>query len=203
MKRVFVVICAVLTASIGVSIAAAASVRSSVAWTESKAERVVVRDATVRLAPSEKASLERELLDAVRLYTALELAARDEGNSEAAAAYHRIAYKFGRALKNVRSGLGVDEAECTGSGRAQGGRFTRFRCGVTSEELQIPAVEFVYSEDGSLREVIEGEQRSLGTFQAMLDVRITGKSGISYRQLGAQAGAAPQRDDRPGGFVPG
>ena len=202
MKRVLIVSCAMLIAGIGVSIAAAASARS-IAWTESKAERIVARDATVHLAPSEKASLERELLDAVRLYNALELAARDEGNSEAATAYHRIAYKFGRALKNVRSGLGVDEAECSGSGRAQGGRFARFRCGVTSEELQIPAVEFVYAEDGSLREVIEGEQRSLGAFQARLDVRVTGKSVIAYRQLGAQAGIAPQREDRPGGFVPG
>ena len=50
------------------------------AWTESKAAKMVARDATVKLAVGERASLAAELNDAVRLYGALVFAAQQVGD---------------------------------------------------------------------------------------------------------------------------
>jgi hypothetical protein len=165
------------------SIALAADIR--VSWTESKAEKIVTRDATVRLPAQERASLESELRAAVVQYRLLEeTAAEQEGSyGQRASRIHNLRYRFSTALKQVQRGVTIEEAACDGTGAASGGRrFTRFRCAVTSEELEIPSAEVVWEND-RITAVIESEPRIEGPFEARLDVRITGKSTISHRQI--------------------
>ena len=64
-----------------------------------------------------------------------------------------------------------------------GKRFKHFRCAVTSEVLEIPQIEVVYG-DQELPTVIEGPSRIIGPLEAQLDVHITGKTSIAYRQVG-------------------
>jgi hypothetical protein len=156
------------------------------AWTERKAEKVVVRDAKVRLQGLERATLEDELRTSVRLYGALTFAAADAGDAKAESTYSTLFYRFRNALEDVRSGLEIDAANCMGSGKAQQGarRFTRFHCAATSEAMEIPTAELVDSEDGTLPTVIEGPERILGPWQVELVVHVTGKSAIAYRQIG-------------------
>jgi hypothetical protein len=165
------------------SIAVAADIR--VSWTESKAEKIVTRDATVRLPAQERASLESELRAAVVRYRLLEeTAAEQEGSyGQRASRIHNLRYRFSTALKQVQRGVAIKEAACDGTGAASGGkRFTHFRCAVTSEELEIPSAEVVWEND-RITAVIESEPRIEGPFEARLDVRITGKSTISHRQI--------------------
>jgi hypothetical protein len=154
------------------------------AWTEPKAEQFVVRDAKVRLQGPERASLEDELQSSLRLYGVLAFAATDVGDASAALMFSTLAYRFRDALEDVRSGLEIDAADCKGSGAAvRGGLFKHFRCAVTSELLEIPSAELVDSE-GELPTVIEGPPRILGPLQAQLQVHVTGKTAIAYRQIG-------------------
>jgi hypothetical protein len=165
------------------SIALAADIR--VSWTESKAEKIVTRDATVRLPAQERASLESELRAAVVQYRLLEeTAAEQEGSyGQQASRIHNLRYRFSTALKQVQRGVTIEGAACDGTGAASGGkRFTHFRCAVTSEELEIPSAEVVWEND-RITAVIESEPRIEGPFEARLDVRITGKSTISHRQI--------------------
>lgn len=190
MKRIHVVIgLVVLVGGVSVTGATAGTGAKTVAWTESKAELVVARDATVRFPALEKASLESELRAAAARYWILEQYALTEAfDGSAASRFHNLAYRFRRALSQVRSGLAIAEAECSGSvAAAQSGRFTSFRCLVTSEELEIPSVKVVFSEDGKIHEILEGEPRHLDAVQARLDVRVMARSTISYRQLDVQA----------------
>jgi hypothetical protein len=93
-------------------------------WTEPKAERIVARDATVRLQGADRA-LEAELQASARLYGGLTLAALDM-NDPAAAQFRSLAYRFGTALDAVRNGVRIGGAACKGSGTAeQGRRFKR------------------------------------------------------------------------------
>ena len=83
----------------------------------------------------------------------------------------------------MQEGLPIDALECAGAAaRVAGDRFKRFRCGVTSERLQIPAVTVVW--DGErIGSVVEGLPRLEGPFDARLNVRVTGKSSIAYQQV--------------------
>jgi hypothetical protein len=166
------------------SIALAADIRAS--WTESKAEKIVTRDATVRLSAQERASLESELRAAVIQYRLLEqTAAEQEGDyGLQASRIHNLRYRFSTALKQVQRGVAIEEAACDGTGAASGGtnRFKQFRCAVTSEELAIPSAQVVWEND-RITGVVESEPRIEGPFQARLEVRITGKSTISHRQI--------------------
>jgi len=165
------------------SIALAADIRAS--WTESKAEKIVTREATVRLPAQERASLESELRTAVMQYGLLEqTAAEQEGSyGQQASRLHNLRYRFSTALKQVRRGVAIEEAACDGTGAASGGnRFTHFRCAVTSLELEIPSALVIWEND-RITGVIESEPRIEGPFQARLDVRTTGKSTISHRQI--------------------
>jgi hypothetical protein len=166
------------------SIAPAADIRAS--WTESKAEKIVTRDATVRLPAQERASLESELRAAVIQYRLLEqTAAEQEGDyGPQASRIHNLRYRFSTALKQVQRGVAIEEAACDGTGAANRGtnRFKQFRCAVTSEELEIPSAQ-VFWENDRITGVVESEPRIEGPFQARLEVRITGKSTISHRQI--------------------
>jgi hypothetical protein len=90
------------------SIAVAADVR--VSWTESKAEKIVTRDATVRLPAQERALLESELRAAVMYYGLLEQTAADQEGSygQQASRLHNLRYRVSTALKQVRRGVAIE-----------------------------------------------------------------------------------------------
>lgn len=153
-------------------------------WTESKATQTVMKKATIRFPPLERVSLEQELRKWRAYYRVLELVGFGEG-SEYAVIYHDLAHRYGLALRTVQSGLKVDEAACTGTGSAVRRKFKHFRCSVTSGVLEIPSVVIVPSETEGLPAVVEGRPRRIGPFQARLNVHVSGKSRISYQQIGS------------------
>jgi hypothetical protein len=125
--------------------------------------------------------MEGELKDAVRLYWALQFAADQVGDRNAMSTFQGYLARYRKALDQVQDGLGIGAAACKGSGTAmQGNRFKHFRCGVTSELLEIPSTQLDYG-DRELPIVIEGAPRVLGPFQASLSVHVTGKSSMTYR----------------------
>ena len=153
------------------------------AWTESKAAKMVTRDATVKLASGERSSLGAELNDAVRLYGALVFAAQQVGDGPAAATFQAVLVRYVGARDQVRNGLGIGAAACKGSGTAvQGNRFKHFRCSVTSVSFEIPQIELIYG-DQELPSVIEGSPRIIGPLAAGLDVHVAGKASIAYRKV--------------------
>ena len=154
---------------------------TSWAWSEQKAEQMVTRDARVKLQRSERVQLENELLASVRRYYGLAMAAGE--TQTGGTQFAMLAKRFSVALAAVRGGPQIDAADCRGSGKAANGRrFSRFSCAVTSEALEIPSVELVYSEGAELPTVIEGEARILGPWKARLDVRVVGSSAMRYAQ---------------------
>jgi hypothetical protein len=153
-------------------------------WTESKARQLVTRKATVQVPAPLKASLASELQAAVRLYSGLQMAAMEVGDTEALATFQSLGVRYRRALETVRNGLQIETAACTGLGVAvQRNRFSRFRCVVTSVPFEIPSVELDYGA-GELPDANEGEPRIEGPFQGLLDVRVTGKWTLAYRNIG-------------------
>jgi len=152
------------------------------AWTEAKAAKMVTRDATVKLAAGERASLGAELNNAVRLYGALVFAAQQVGDGRAEATFQAVLARYVRARDQVRNGLQIDAAACKGSGAVlQGKRFKHFRCSVTSVVLEIPQTELDYG-DRELPTVIEGSPRVIGPLEASLDIHVAGKASIAYGQ---------------------
>ena len=165
------------------STAAAQASPTRWAWTETKARQMVTLKATVQVPAPLGASLASELKAAVRLYSGLQLAAIEVGDTKALATFQSLAVRFRGALDTLRRGLQIETAACTGLGVAiQRNRFSRFRCVVTSVALEIPSVELDYGE-GELPDVHEGEPRVEGAFRALLDVRVTGKAAIAYRKI--------------------
>jgi hypothetical protein len=153
------------------------------AWTEAKAQQVVAREAAVQVPAPLRAALARELQAGVRLYSALEMAATEVGDMTARATFQRVEARYRRTLATLRNGLGIDAADCTGLGAAvRTNRFARFRCVVTSAPFEIPSFELDF-QGRELPLVIEHQPRMEGPFQALLDVRVTGKSAISYRTI--------------------
>jgi hypothetical protein len=174
-----------------VSTSAALASNPSWVWTEPKAERIVARDATVRLQGPDRA-LEAQLRASARLYGGLALAALDMNEPIAAGVFRNLADRFGKALDAVRSGVRINSAACKGSGAAeQGRRFKRFSCAATSRLVEVPSVELVGLEKEELPTVIEGPRRILGPWRAQLDVRVTGRSVMTYRQVGIAARVFP------------
>jgi hypothetical protein len=152
--------------------------------TESNAERLVARDAGVRVPPRRRVSLEHELQQSFALYRSLELEAELEGEFYAAATFHHLAFRYTHELRKMLNGLKVVAVECTGSGlRAGRDRYMRFRCLATSEPLTIPSATLVNSDGARLPTVIEGTPRIVGPFRTRLSVRVTGRTTIAYRQL--------------------
>jgi hypothetical protein len=173
-----------LVAAVFVSTSAAQASGARWTWTEAKARQMVTRKATVRVPAPLRASLLTELQAAARLYGGLQMAAIDVGDAKALASYQSVGARYRRALEKVQNGLQIDTAACTGLGVAvRGNRFSRFRCPVTSAQLEIPTVALDFG-DGELPQVVEGSPRLEGPFQALLDVRVIGKWAIAYRNLG-------------------
>ena len=153
------------------------------AWTATKAERIVARDAVVRFGPSQRAALESELGALVREYLALEntAGAEEDDYGYLPSRLHNLRYRYSTALKAVRAGLPVATATCRGSGGASGGRYTRFGCDVVSEKLRIPVAEVTWT-DGRISQVVEREPRIVGPLAARLSVRVSARSAIRYSQ---------------------
>jgi hypothetical protein len=178
----------VLCVSVVSAVAATAASAHHTEWalTVPKAEQVVTEAATIRLPRPERASLEAELRAAIGLYRTLEETAgqQPEGYERLASRLHNLRYRFSTALKQVQRGLEIAQAACAGTGAAvTRDRFKRFRCAVTSEELEIPSAEVVW-EGELITAVVEDEPRIEGPFRARLHVHLTGKSTIAFRQIG-------------------
>jgi hypothetical protein len=177
MRRASVILCVVLTATIGVAGASAGGAKSKPSWTEAKAERSVVIRAAVGLPPDDREALEGEFRRSASVFRAL---ASDATDPIEAQGYFQLADLYTYALGRVREGLRVSTADCTGSGRATRGRFTGFRCEVRSQSLVLPPTMLV-SVNG---EVSTDEQwRMAGPIEAILQVRVTGTSSFSYKPL--------------------
>jgi hypothetical protein len=179
MRRILVICLLAGVAAFGTSIAAAAQI-----WTvtETKAERMLQRDATVRLPVADRVALEEELQGEIRRFRALETLAIDTGNETAWWTYYSATSRYYLALQAVQDGLGIAGADCTGIGRkAAGGRFQRFDCLVTSEVLSIPQTEVAGLDGDGMPELLEGEPTQVGPLVTQVRVRVTGKSRIQYR----------------------
>lgn len=177
----FAIVCLAATA-------AASAYGAEWAWTTSKAESVVRNNVMLRLPERKRASLAAELRAQIVLYRTLEntVAVQEgkPGHERLASLLHNARYRFSTALKRVQRGLEVDTAACTGIGAAtRRKRFGRFRCVATSVSLHIPSPIVIW-EDDRITDVVEQAPRKLGPIQARLDVVVTGKSTIAYRQIG-------------------
>ena len=180
MKRILVIAIVAAMGLTAVSLAAAA-VSAVHAWSTSKSERMLVRDATVQLPSRERGALEQELSQALRQFNALAHAATEMGDSRASVTYDRVASEYRRALVVVDGGIDVADAECAGSGRALAvQRFRRFECLVVSDVLSIPTVELGSAPDDALPPVVQKEPRQLGPIVTWVHVRVTGPSSFTY-----------------------
>ena len=178
MNRLRVVVGCVLVVGVGAAVASAGEATQKAAWTESKAELRVHDEATVSVAPESKIALIAELRRAVAVYRALAQEAVAAGDGNASSSYSHLAYTHARALAAVRGGLEIESADCSGSGQPVGARrFSRFRCRVTSESLEIPPTISIESAEIRLDEA----PRTLGPVTAELDVRVTGPSTFTWR----------------------
>ena len=170
---------------------ASVAVAQTAPWavTGSKAEAMVKRDATVQLPQQERAELESELRAAVAQYSALEqTAALQDEFGHLAGVIHNLRYRSSTALKQVQRGIDISAVACAGTGRTRGinlNLFSRFRCSATSRELMIPVASIVWEGD-QITGVIESEPRIEGPYRAQLDIRVTGRSRLSFRQLGVE-----------------
>ncbi len=181
MKQAIVIMCVALV-SVGGAVASTSAdgkEGKKPAWTESKAERFVLKKATVP-AGEGRVALAEELRQAVELYWQLALDATVANqDQDKVSVYVELAQRYGRAMVKVRDGLSIEVAECTGSGVVTAARFRSLRCKVVSESVEIPSA--VLAGDGETP--VEGEPRSIGPIDAVLDVRVTGSSSFSYKAL--------------------
>ena len=167
----------VLIASVGVSVGTAATEAKSIAWTESKAERLVVRDARLQLDRATRVSMEEELRQEMSHFIASQTLVQEDESAWWPYWWSR----YQEALRVVHSGLRIEGANCMGAGRIEGARFRQFDCLVTSETLRIPSTQ-LQSVDGEVLPVlVEAESRELGPFSSQLRVRVTGSSTFEYR----------------------
>jgi hypothetical protein len=178
MKRIVVI--AMIVTVAGIATSAASAVRAMPTWTVSKAELMLVRDASVQLPASERRALEGQLREAALTYSALALAA-EVGDPRASLAYQRVVNEYQRALSSVIDGIDIARADCAGSGREfVAHRFRRFDCFVTSEVLRVPTIELEITGDGGWPPVVEREPRLIGPLLTQLRVRVTGTSSFAY-----------------------
>jgi hypothetical protein len=153
------------------------------AWTESKAERIVQRDAAVMLPTQHRVSLREELRGMIPGLRILEQIAWDTGDHQAASRFHNLRYRYSTVLGQVESGVRLAAAGCNGAGGAVAEpRFRHFLCAVQSSLLEIPAIELVYDDPDALPRIVTGEARTFGPYEAKLLVHVTGPSSISYRR---------------------
>ena len=174
-------IAVVLLASIGVSAGTAATKASSVAWTESKAERAVVREVRLRLDRATRISLEEELRRGADRFIGAQTLAMEAENDVAWWQYFENYIRYQDALRDVRSGLKIDGAHCIGARRIEGGGYWQVDCLVTSKTLRMPAAELQTVDGEVLPTVVEGPSREVGPLYTQLRVRVPGSSTFVYQ----------------------
>jgi hypothetical protein len=153
------------------------------AWTESKAERIVQRDAAVMLPAQQRASLREELRVLIPRLRLLEQVAWDAGDQHAASRFHNLRYRYSTVLGRVDRGLNVAAAGCNGAGgMVAEPRFRHFLCAVESSPLEVPTIELVYDDPDALPRIVTSAPRTFGPVEAKLFVHVTGPSSISYRR---------------------
>jgi hypothetical protein len=155
------------------------------AWPAAKADRLVERDATVRMPAQERAALRAELLELIPRFRILENTAWDLGDHQAAGRAHNYRYRYSTALKLVEGGLRVADAMCRGIGPASGNRFVHFACDAVTERLEVPVVDVVYGDVNGVPAFVEHAPHVYGPYGARLAVHTTGRSSIAFRQVGA------------------
>ena len=170
-----------LVASMGVSVGTAATGAKSIAWTESKAERVVVRDVRLQLDRATRVSMEEELRREISRFIGLQTLALEAEDDSAWWLYFDWKSRYQDALRVVHSGLRLEGASCMGARRIEGSRFRQFDCLVTSETLRIPSTDLQVVDGEALPAVVERESRELEPLSSQLRVRVTGSSTFEYR----------------------
>jgi hypothetical protein len=175
-----------LSLTVGLFLAAASGIGAHGGpqpWTEIKAERVVQRDAAVKLPAQQRAALREELRVLIPQLRMLEQTAWDLGDDQAASRFHNLRYRYSSVLARVEGGLRVAAAACTGAGgMVAEPRFRHFLCAVESNLLEVPAIELVYDEPDALPRIVTAAPRTLGPYEATLFVHVMGPSSIAYRR---------------------
>jgi hypothetical protein len=152
-------------------------------WTESKAERVVRRDASVTLPAEQRVALREELRQLIPRLRMLEQTALDANEQQAASRFHNLRYRYSTLLRQVEGGVGVAAAGCNGAGGMVAEPwFRHFLCDVSSSTLQVPSIELVYDDPDELPRIVTGATRAFGPYGAKLLVHVTGPSSIAYRR---------------------
>jgi hypothetical protein len=173
-----------VAASVSLLAAAAAQAHHGTwRWTTTRAEQMVTADAPMRLAPAERATLEADLRRQKRAYLLAAMAASEVGDWLAAGMYSNLVLQLASALSKVEKGLGIDNVQCTGIGRAVNGRYKHFRCAAASGVIEIPTVASIERE-GDREIVTQGPPRLVGPLAAILDVHVRGESKLTYRTMG-------------------
>jgi hypothetical protein len=152
-------------------------------WTTSRAERMVTADVPMRLPPEERATLEAEVRLQRGAYLRAAMVASEGGDWLAAGMYNNLVLQLTSAISKVESGLGIDDVQCTGIGRAVNGRYRHFRCAATSGVIEIPTVASIERE-GDREIVTQGPPRLVGPLNAIFGVHVRGETKLTYRTMG-------------------
>ena len=184
----------VVRTSLGWTLAVAASVSPLAAaaaqaqdglwrWTTNRAEQMVTAGVPIHLPPLESATLETDLRRQRSAYLRAAMAASESGDWLAAGMYNNLVLQLTSAISKVDNGLGIDDVQCTGTGHAVNRRYRHFYCAATSGVIEIPTVASIERE-GDRQIVTQGPPRLVGPLNAVFDVRVRGKTKLTYRAMG-------------------
>lgn len=174
-----------LTVVASVSLLAAAAAQADDGpwrWTRARAEQMVTARVPVHLPPAERATLEAELRGQRSTYVRATMAASDGGDWLAAGMYNNLVIQLTAAIAKVEKGFGIDDVQCTGTGQAVNRRYRHFYCAATSGVIEIPTVASIERE-GDREIVTQGPPRLVGPLNAVFDVRVRGKTKLTYRMM--------------------
>ena len=173
-----------VAASVSLLAAAAAQAHNGPwGWTTTRAEQMVTADVPMRLPPAERATLDADLRPQRGVSLRAAMAASEVGDWLAAGMCNNLVLQLTSALSKVESGLGIDDVQCAGIGRAVNRRYKHFRCAATSGVIEIPTVASIERE-GDREIVTQGPPRLVGPLNAILEVHVRGTSKLTYRTMG-------------------
>ena len=152
-------------------------------WTTARAAQMVTADVPMRLPLAERATLEADLRRQRAAYLRAAMAASEVGDWLAAGMYNNLVLQLTSAVSKVENGLGIDDAQCTGVGRAVNRRYKHFRCAATSGVIEIPTVASIVRE-GDREIVTQGPPQLVGPLNAIFEVHVRGESKLTYRTMG-------------------
>ncbi len=193
MNRLIVAVLVFVGALVG-STAVALAHTTQYSWSAAKARVMLQEGTNISLPPGQRQALDTELDALLDKFRPLKLTAQSSYESTQNPVYARLAQTYDTyidrledAQKTINKGLSIDSAKCVGQGKAVIGHFTEkpgavekrykhFRCNATSYVLEIPSVEFAPGPDPFVPEIVEGQRRLIGPFEAVFTVHVTGKS---------------------------